>query len=298
MKTYKILLCALVLGLAACTKDKFDDSIFIDPEENTGSATYQFDQWLDHAYREPYNVDFQYRLDDNATNHNYNLVPVSLGKADTLAHLALYLWYDVYDQVVSPTFIRDNGPKMIQLIGSPAINADQGTRILGTAEGGIKIVLYDINELDVDDIESMNELVFKTMHHEFSHILHQKKTYPKEFELITPADYDPNGWQYRTDEEANALGFVTPYASCEYHEDFVETIANYIVKTDADWEKIQRQAGDTGWAFITQKLDMARSWLAEKWELDLDAVRKEVQLRQKYMDIEKVMNCDFRHPID
>ena len=100
MKTiHKIFaLAMLVVGLAACEQQyQFTESIFVDPVIDTTTYTYKFDKWLDEYYTEPYNVEFLYKLDDNATDPNYNVVPVSIGMADTLAHLALYLWYDVYD---------------------------------------------------------------------------------------------------------------------------------------------------------------------------------------------------------
>lgn len=296
-KINQILFIATILfGLASCEKDKFTDSIFIDPVEDTDSYTYEFDQWLYKHYTVPYNVDFRYRLDDNGTDPNYNVVPVSIGMADTIAHLALYLWYDVYDEVASEGFLKENGPRIIQLIGSAMINASQGTEKLGLAEGGIKITLMKVNLMETDNIDQLNEYIFKTMHHEFSHILHQKKTYPKEFEQLSSADYNPDGWQYTSDTEAWQMGFASPYGGSQAREDFVEIIANYIVKSDADLNKmltVAGQDGKNGRKILEQKIEICRTWLLEKWNLDLDALRAEVQLRQANMDWEKIMNLEF-----
>ncbi len=296
-KINQILFIATILfGLASCEKDKFTDSIFIDPVEDTDSYTYEFDQWLYEHYTVPYNVDFRYRLDDNGTDPNYNVVPVSIGMADTIAHLALYLWYDVYDEVASEGFLKENGPRIIQLIGSAMINASQGTEKLGLAEGGIKITLMKVNLMETDNIDQLNEYIFKTMHHEFSHILHQKKTYPKEFEQLSSADYNPDGWQYTSDTEAWQMGFASPYGGSQAREDFVEIIANYIVKSDADLNKmltVAGQDGKNGRKILEQKIEICRTWLLEKWNLDLDALRAEVQLRQANMDWEKIMNLEF-----
>lgn len=294
----KYLACVIVLPLlVACEKDKFTDSIFIDPVVKTDSYTYEFDQWLKEYFTIPYNCEFRYKMEDAATDPNYNIVPVRLGMADTLAHLALYLWYNTYDTVMNrvnnPTFLKDNGPRMIQLIGSSMINAAQGTEKLGYAEGGIKITLMKINKMNWYDIDLLNEYIFKTMHHEFSHILHQKKTYPKEdFETITPLDYDVDGWQYKSNKEANELGFVSNYARCEFHEDFVETIANYIVKSDADWQEILDNAGPNA-KLIEQKWTVCHDWLLSQWNIDIDEMRKEVQARQEHLDYEQIMKCNF-----
>lgn len=290
---YIFLLCLVAWGFASCKDDQFTDSIYIDPVEEEDVWTREFDLWLKEKFTIPYNVSLIYRLDDNATDPSYNIVPVSLGKADTVAHVALYLWYDVYDKVVGPDFLPTYGPKMLQLIGSAMINAAQGTEKLGYAEGGNKITLLKINEMKTYDMAQMNEYIFKTMHHEFSHILHQQKAYPKEFEQINPQDYDPNRWQDRTPAEALELGFITPYGSSQAREDFVETIANYIVKSDAEWNKNMQIAGEYGSSIITIKLDMCRTWLAEKWGIDLDALHVEVQQRQENLDWDEVMHLNF-----
>ncbi len=304
-KIIYIVLALITLCATSCEKDKFTESIFVDPVTDTDLITYQFDSWLDSAFTKKYNVEFIYRLDDNAMDPNYNVVPVRIGLADTVAHLALYLWYDVYDRIVGPEFLTTYGPKMIQLVGSSMINAAQGTEKLGYAEGGIKITLMKINAIDTTDIGWMNEYIFQTMHHEFSHILHQQKTYPKDFEFITPQDYDPSGWQYRYEEKEKDLwkreepawkmGFVTCYGSSETHEDFVETIATYIVRTDEQWQYMMEHAGD-GAALIQQKWTICRDWLKEKYNYDLEAMHKEVQVRQKYLDYTKIMHMDFSHP--
>ena len=168
---YILLLAIVAVSMSSCKDDVFTDTIFVDPVEDEDAYTKEFDLWLKKHYTDKYNVEFLYKLDDNATDPNYNVVPVSLGKADTIAHLALYLWYDVYDSIVSPTFLKEYGPKMIQLIGSAMINAAQGTEKLGYAENGNKITLLKINKMETNNINQLNEYIFKTMHHEFSHIL-------------------------------------------------------------------------------------------------------------------------------
>ena len=182
---------------------------------------------------------------------------------------------------------------MLQLIGSAMINAAQGTEKLGYAEGGNKITLLKINAMETDNMEQMNEYIFKTMHHEFAHILHQQRAYPIEFALINPGDYDPNRWQDRTVPEALQLGFITPYASSQAREDFVETIANYIVKSDAEWSNSIKIAGEDGAAIINLKLDMCRTYLQDKWGIDLEALHREVQTRQENLDWDKVMHLKF-----
>ena len=297
-KSNIIFLVAMMVCIVSCRNDELNPtSIFVNPPEKTNRFTDAFDQWLNSAFVKPYNCEFVYELDDASMDPNYNVVPVGLGKADTMAHIALYLWYNVYDTVMSrvgdTAFLYTNGPRKIQLVGSSMIDAVNGTEKLGYAEGGIQITLLKINKMDWYNMELLNEYIFKTMHHEFSHILHQKKTYPREFETVTPGDYDPIKWQEMSDEEAWQRGFVSNYAHCESHEDFVETIANYIVKNDDTWAHMLKVAGEEGTRCINAKLDIARKWLKDQWNIDIEQMREEVQARQQHMDYEQIMKCNF-----
>ena len=294
----KYLLIALFLTImSACTtEDEFTDSIFDTSTTTDNNAAYTaFDNWLREAYLEPYNLDFRYRMQDVGSNQEYNLVPASLSQAQKIAKLVKYLWFDVYGTIVSPEFLKENGPRIIHLIGSPAYNPISGTMLLGTAEGGLKVTLYNCNALNANDVEMMNEFYFKTMHHEFAHILHQKRNYPVEFGLISQGKYNPLGWQYITESEAASKGFVSPYAASQNREDFVEIIANYLVKTDAQWNNILLMAskpgedyegkvlpddGINGEAVILQKLGIARKWLKDSWNIDIDALRAEIMKRE------------------
>ena len=49
--------------------------------------------------------------------------------------------------------------------------------------------------MDLTNINQMNEYYFRTMHHEFGHILHQTKSYPTDFNLLSTGRYDDGSWQ-------------------------------------------------------------------------------------------------------
>lgn len=297
----KILLLSIFsVTLFSCAKeDEFGASIFDKTDTlNVNSASYEFDVWLRNAYLIPYNLDFRYKMQDVGSDQDYNLVPTSFVKAQQMAKLVKYLWFDVYGKIVSPEFLKENGPRIIHLIGSPAYNPVSGTILLGTAEGGLKVTLYRCNELDPANVDMLNEYYFKTMHHEFAHILHQKRNYPVEFGLISQGKYNPLGWQERTESEAASLGFVSPYAGSQNREDFVEIIANYLVKTDAQWDNILQMAsqpgldyqgepladdGIDGKALILQKLAVATKWLEDSWGIDIQALRTEILTREEHI---------------
>lgn len=301
MKKNKIII--VLIGLVSilmfsCSKEEqFEDSIFDTSQKlDENSASHTFDLWLKDSYLIPYNLDFRYRMQDVGSDQDYNLVPTSLKKAEQMAKIVKYLWFDVYGKIVNEEFLKENGPRIIHLIGSPAYNPISGTMLLGTAEGGLKVTLYRCNELDPTDIDQLNEYYFKTMHHEFAHILHQKRNYPVDFGLISQGKYNPLGWQDKTDSEAATLGFVSAYAGSQNREDFVEVIANYLVKSDEQWANILTMAsqpgvnyydetlpddGIDGKAVILQKLSITTKWLKDSWNIDIVALRTEIINREK-----------------
>ena len=179
---------------------------------------------------------YLYKLQDIGSDMDYNLTPCSYDQCVNLAVLNKYLWYDVYRDVVGQEFLKKYSPRVMHIIGSPAYNPTSGTIKLGTAEGGLKITLYNAESLRPDNLENLNEYFFKTMHHEFSHILHQNINYPQDFNLISSSFYNVAGWQDTPDSVSLGQGFVSNYASSQAREDWVETIANYIVKDSITWE--------------------------------------------------------------
>ena len=167
----------LSLGFNSCSEDNpSGDSIF-------GKKTVHrdnFDNWLLANYTYPYNIDVKYKMEDIYSDMKYHLVPADSAKSAKLAIIAKYLWFDAYAECVGPNFVKANVPRIIHLIGSPAYNSGQGTMILGTAEGGLVITLYMVNNLTdkmLTDYATVNEYYFHTMHHEFTHILNQKIPY-------------------------------------------------------------------------------------------------------------------------
>ena len=278
-----LLVAVAAMSLSSCSEDKLGPSIFPDVDEtlDPSSYTYKLDKFLKENYLDKYNLTFLYRMPDISTNMNYNLVPADYNNSIDLAVLCKHLWFDVYDKVAGEQFLKTYGPRIILLIGSPAINPTSGSETVGLAEGGIKISLFKVNSMNINNFQQMNDLYFHTMHHEFAHILHQTKTYPNEFNTISVGHYDPNNWQYRGDE-VNSLGFVTGYASSEYREDFAETIACFIVYTQAQWDRMMELAS-RGWATSASDDDLDAVYYSYYYYPDNDAEQELVYLEERYV---------------
>ena len=197
-----------------------------------------------------------------------------------LAILVKHLWIDVYEELLGKEFLSKYSPRLFHLIGSPAYNS-QGSIILGTAEGGLKVTLFNVNMLDVEnpDIDMLNYWYFKTMHHEFAHILHQTKSYTTDFNLISATDYQSGSWVNIGDDEALQMGFVSPYGSSESQEDFVEVLAVYVTNSEEYWQSILETAGEEGADKIMQKFHIVEDYLKSSWDIDIYELR-EIVLRR------------------
>lgn len=248
MKKVSFWMIALVtfaaLSFSSCSDDDFTSTIFDTNDYPLDRSMYTFplDTFVKKNFLEPYNVKFIYRMEDIGSDLQKNLTPAKYEKSVTLAVLSKYLWYDVYEQYGGDLFLKENSPRIIHVIGSKNRNPSQGTETLGVAEGGLKISLFNVNNLDVNNIDVMNEYFFKTMHHEFGHILDQTHLRPTEFNTISSSQYDAAGWGEMPDSVTAGRGFVSPYASSAAGEDWVEVLANYITRDSISWAQLLNSA--------------------------------------------------------
>lgn len=296
--------------LWACGEEKLDSNSIFEDEEQVMS---DFDKWLYTNFTVPYNIEFKYKFDDKESNSDYNLAPAKLQNSIALAKLIKYLWTDVYDEMVGKEFLASYSPRLFHLIGSPAWNSS-GSIVLGTAEGGLKVTLYNVNSIDVEnpDIDELNYWFFKTMHHEFAHILHQMKSYTTDFNLISAVDYQSGSWVNISDDEALKMGFISPYGSSESQEDFVELLSVYVTHTAEQWQELLDSAvlteGDDGYVMptetnkdpienyagqmkILEKFSIVEDYLKANWGIDIHKLRDIVVRRSadvENMDLTKL----------
>lgn len=286
-----VLLFAATVAFTGCNEDDLSPTSVINinnPQDNEDSEeSKSFDAWLDKNYTQEYNIRFQYRYNDKETDLTYNVIPASFAESKALARLIQHIWLEVYAEAVGKEFIKTYSPRVIQLIGSYEYNAN-GSIIMGTAEKGLKIMLYGVNNLDIDhpriNVDNpyeekeakpidLNYWFFHTMHHEFCHILTQTKNYSPDFQTISSGRYHSTDWINVKDPDAAKEGFVTGYASGEYNEDFAEVYANYVTLSPAGWQKIITQAGPEGAAIINEKLAMVKEYFQNSWGVNLDDLR-------------------------
>ena len=244
---YFFLAISMGLSMTSCTNDDdFTASIFDTTvgAVDTTASTAPFDKWLYENFVLPYNTEIQYKFNLPASDLNFQLTPADYKKSQLLSHFIKYLFYDVYNKYAGEDFMKKYGPRIFHYIGSAAYAPTTGTETLGYASAGVKITLINVNNMKYwtpetpytdADMDQLNKDQFHVMHHEFSHILHQTKTYPVAFGQITPGSYEARGWQDRDSILTHQLGYLTHYASSAIYEDFVETLSCTITDTDYRW---------------------------------------------------------------
>ena len=275
---YTATLAALLLCTASCKEEALDPQSVITVDE---AEMNDFDLWLQVNFMEPYNIEFKYRYEMNETNYNYYTIPADYNLAVKMAHLVKYLCIDTYDEVAGPVFTRSYFPKMFILLGEWEY-LNNGTYILGTAEGGKKIILTGINWLPtyLRTASNLNEYYIKTIHHEFTHILNQNVDYPKDFAMVTADGYVADSWSSEPYKSGHLKrGFISDYAQQSDTEDIAEMLSEFVTHDEKWWNKQVETAGEGG-ASISTKLDILKAYMQDSFGIDLEQVRKVVLRRQ------------------
>ncbi|MBQ8467256.1 MAG: putative zinc-binding metallopeptidase [Prevotella sp.] len=272
--------CGLVATVTSCSEEELSSQsvIKVDQVEYT-----PFDYWLERNYVAPYNIAFKYRYEDNESDMNYYTVPARYESAVILAHIVKYVCLEAYDEVGGIEFTRSYFPKLIFTIGEWEY-ANNGTFILGTAEGGRKIFLAGANYVEqyLKSADELNHYYLKTIHHEFTHIMNQTKNYSADFQLITGTGYVADKWS--TEGYSGGYlsrGFITSYAQHSPDEDFAEMLSTYVCNSEERWNTWMQQAGTDGARAIATKLDIVKDYMLTSFNINIDKLRSAIQRRQR-----------------
>jgi substrate import-associated zinc metallohydrolase lipoprotein len=231
MKSIKIIITALSLAtlIASCYKE--DELGSVDNIPGLGGDTWTpgaIDKWIADNLTTPYNIGVKYKWDQGELQDDFNkqLVPPKEEKVIPIMDAIKLAWINPYIAEGGLMFFKNISPKFFILVGSPAyIN---GAIKLGTAEGGRKVTLYDVNNFRIkgmpgyvlSDTDNVKR-VFATIHHEYAHILDQNIKVPVEFSQSSASGYTSD-WLNVTPEDARNEGFISPYGNSKKEEDWAE----------------------------------------------------------------------------
>ncbi len=267
----------------SCSEDDLGKSII----DTSTPELNEIDQYIRKVFVKPYNIDVIYRWDERENDKYYNLTPPKMELVEPMLRAIDTAWIEPYVIHGGEFFFKTYCPKQINMVGSPGVNSD-GTITQGTAEGGIKIVLYQVNDFDRKN-KTMLLRYFHVMHHEFGHILHQKKFYDEKYQNITGGYISE--WYSKSDDYAWQEGFITPYSMSSPDEDFVEIIATMLTHSKAEWDQMladiaaKSSKHAAGVEKIREKEAIVIDYFKNSWKIDIFALQEEI-----YKRVTKIVN--------
>jgi substrate import-associated zinc metallohydrolase lipoprotein len=273
IKLFCIFSLIAILGFYSCEEDPISDSGIEVPQ---GPQT-DLDKWIDDTFRAPYNINVQYKWNITEIDPSHVTVPPREELVQPFLKIVRKIWLTPYIRVAEngAEFMKDYSCRKMVLIGSGSYN--QGSVTLGSAANGYLITLYTVNQFDFSKKISQPVLkrFFRTMHHEFGHILNQRKPYNPNFQKIT-GNYTSD-WTTLNDTQARELGFISAYARSAEMEDFVEVFSFYITNTDSEWQSlINAIKSEKGREYIRLKVQSVNSYMKNTYSIDILKLREQV----------------------
>ncbi|CAH8285371.1 substrate import-associated zinc metallohydrolase lipoprotein [Mariniflexile fucanivorans] len=296
-----IILAIILVQFTQCTSND-SNGLYVPPSDPviTNPNDIYLYQNGGKSLFERYSTATRWRWNDNFIDPTQRATPIESDFVIPISKLVDYLWIGPYttSSNTAENFIKELFPAELVYIGSYIFN-DDGTRLLGYAEGGARVTLLNLNSLDFqnrDWLANPGGGVLATVHHEFSHIVHQNYGIPVGFNTISDT-YLGNNWSNGvTRDDAIKLGMVRNYGTLNEFEDFCEIISHFLVVdqatfeadfinqedcstlTDAD-EIVNCRELNEGRKLIKQKVDLVLEFYKNNFNIDLEVVRDTLQAR-------------------
>ncbi|WP_406844430.1 substrate import-associated zinc metallohydrolase lipoprotein [Flavobacterium soyae] len=274
IKQYTMTFLALAaIAFAGCSHDDQPEGSALDV---TNPPQSTLDEWITTNYFNPYNINVQYKWNQNNVNLNTYLYPPEEGKVQPALEIIQKIWLDSYQTIAGPGFIKKIAPREIVLVGGISLDLN-GNTTLGLAESGQRIILFETDNIEKTDRENVKEFIH-TIQHEYIHILNQHKPYDeKSMAKITPSGYTAS-WFDTSDKDANEQGFITAYAKMNINEDFAEMASVMLINSKDEYEAILAgiQNPDAV-AAIRAKEAVVVKYFEKEFGVDFYALRDEAQ---------------------
>ena len=278
------LFATVFLLASAC----FPDESVTAPVKTYPTSDDPLDVYIQTNFLDRYGVAVRYQYVDRYVDINKRVTPPRKELVQPMLEFLTDFWIDPFVEVPNgQKFFEDHVPAEIVFIGSTIYNAD-GTVTLGTADAGARITLSEVNDIDEENLN----WVFRqlgTIYHEFAHIMHQRYNLPPSWQQISPQGYTSLGsWYNLTDEEALQRGFVSPYGTSTFNEDFAEVVAHLLFEPEFYEKYINDEVGCTtsdcdarneGRAKLRRKYNAVLAHYEQYVGVDLLAVRAIIQAK-------------------
>jgi len=262
----------LALSLAACNnKENLSSESVLKPRTTAKTA---LDTYIYNNFQQPYNIIVTYNYIDADFEMGKYFYPPTEAKVQPMLEIVKKVWIDAYTEVAGANFIKEVAPRQISLIGGYNVNPS-GTITLGFADSGMKITLFNVDQLDVTKHAATRQY-FHTIQHEYCHIINQRKPYSEEYGKITPSDYTANWYNVRL-ADANKKGFITPYSMLNDIEDFAEMTSGILSMSKTDWDAKINAIPEEGRKLIRKKEAFVVAYFKSEWNIDLYRLQEVVE---------------------
>jgi len=278
----------LLIGACAFVTACYPDEDVVAPIKEQPLSGDPLDQYIQQNFTDKFGIAVRYKFVDRYVDQTKRVTPPKLNVVQPMLDFLTELWIEPFTDVANGTrFFKAHVPAEIILIGSTMYNAD-GTVTLGTADAGARITLTEVNFVNVDN----EDWVFRqlgTIYHEFAHIIHQRYNLPPNWQEISPQGYTSLGsWFNLSEEEALRRGFVSPYGTSTFNEDFAEVVAFLLFRPDFYTRFLQDEpncnavdcaARNEGRARLRRKYNAILEHYEQNTGVDLLKVREIIQAK-------------------
>lgn len=311
MKKSIFYIFCLSFWLMSCSDDESTNYV---PESKEPSVD-EINVYFQENFQDKYGSAVRWQWIDKYVDINYIVAPAMRKVLIPTGEMIRRFWIEpfILESKKSSEFIRKHFPPEIVCVGSELRNAD-GTRTLGYADAGVRITLTELNYFDLSNKEWVIQQLH-TMHHEFSHIIHQTYKMPNGFNKITENNYTGQAWKDIYANAQNELigkgiespkeaevdsvaqnmaiqrGMLTPYGTSSEFEDFAEVVSLYLLTDPVVFNQTyilsdpKRTFLDEGKANIDKKLALVKEYYMSNFSIDLTHLREIILQRLNEINI-------------
>lgn len=275
VKKYRIIvILAGVFSIVSCANE---DLLGESQLDYTVPAKSTLDVWIEANYLNPFNINTQYKWNQNTVDNNRFLFPPLVDNVQPALEVVKQIWLDSYTTVGGYDFVKKICPREIVLVGGVNSNSN-GTRTLGIADAGQRITLFEVDYLNTKNRANVTEFIH-TIQHEYVHILNQNKTFDKQaWQKISPGGYTGT-WHLEVLATSRNLGFITNYARNNVTEDFAETASTILTSSKAEYAAILAGITDaSGRAKLLQKEALVVKYYKDAFNIDFYALRDAAEI--------------------
>lgn len=272
-RLYFLALSLIVFASCQPKEEKLSEKSVFDSNQEHQT---ELDKYIYENFQKPFNIKVTYKWIDSDFEQAKYLYPPSEDKVKPLLEIIKKVWIEPYIAVAGQNFIKMAAPRQISLVGGYNVNTN-GTITLGFADSGMKITLFNVDQLDTSN-EKATRRYFETIQHEYCHIVNQRKPFKKEeFGTINPEGFTSQ-WYNVSNADALASGFITPYAKLNEDEDFAEMVSKMLSGSKADFDAIINSAPTKkAKEQLRKKEELVVQYFKDEWGLDIYKLQELVE---------------------